>query len=108
MPIAAVHQIALVSIVVVIHHAALPCEATWVIVKERFVGGLLPLLDNQASIHFCDKAVTEMEAFLLKKFLFESSSFVWSKLRYRCRVDWITLHYGVELRSILSRSRLRF
>ena len=108
MPIAAVHQIALVSIVVVIHHAALPCESTRVIVKERFVGGLLPLLDNQASIHFCDKAVTEMEAFLLKKFLFESSSFVWSKLRYRCRVDWITLHYSVELRSILSRRRLRF
>ena len=44
MPIAAVHQIALVSMVVVIHHAALPCESTRVIVKERFVGGLLSLL----------------------------------------------------------------
>ena len=46
MPIAAVHQIALVSMVVVIHHATLPCESTWVIVKERFVGGLLSLLDD--------------------------------------------------------------
>ena len=108
MLLAAVHQVALVGVVVVIHHAALPGESIWVIVEERFIRCLLTLLKDQSSIHLCDESVTEMEALLLKKFLFERSALVWRKLRNRCGVARISLHHRVVLGPILGRGRLSF
>ena len=79
--------------VVVIHHAALASKTAWVIIKKSFVLLLLFPFENDASVHFCDESVTQMEALFLEELFFESRSFVNLKLGNGRCVARIAVHH---------------
>ena len=89
----AFHQIVLVCVMVVIHHAAFAREPARMIVEEGLVR-VLPLpIENDASVHFGDESVTQMEALFLEELFFESRSFVNLKLGNGRCVARIAVHH---------------